>query len=54
MRRNPCYWLGMVVVARWTPVPADRGGGVNVLVGIYANDDVHGYSIGHCEHLQAG
>ncbi|HJZ17787.1 MAG TPA: hypothetical protein VJ251_20475, partial [Stellaceae bacterium] len=32
---------------------ADRGGGVNVLVGVYANNDVHGYCIGHCEHLQA-
>ena len=37
----------------WTPL-SDRGGGVDVLVGVYANDDVHGYGIGHCEHLQAG
>ena len=34
--------------------PADRGCGVDVFVGVYANDDVHGYGIGHCEHLQAG
>ena len=33
--------------------PADRGCGVDVLVGVYANDDFHGYGIGHCEHLQA-
>ena len=43
----------MVVVARWDTSAADRGGRVNVLVGVYANDDVHGYGIGHCEHLQA-
>jgi hypothetical protein len=33
---------------------ADCRGGADVLVGVYANDDVHGYGIGHWEHLQAG